>query len=671
MTRALIHPSRLTAALLAASIPATTVAATAAHDPAAPSLPITVVTAERLDMALDEIASPVSVLERAAIVRDQPRDQNDLYRMMPGVTTGGGPRSTAQQPVIRGLGDERVVIRMDGARQNFSSGHRGRVFLDPFLLDRVEVRRGPASTLYGSGAIGGVVNFHTLDADGFLRPGASGGGRVTAGYRSQGEAGMIAATGALRSDDDGAGLIASVLRRDTSDMTSGSGDRIPNTGDDILSGMLKGHFVPADGHRLTLTAQSFRDDHELPSAANTDSSSNIVDRRTDSRTLSARYQLAPTGQDWLELDLTAYRTRTDLDERRLDDGRHDQTELTTTGLDLVNVSRFATGRVGHRLIAGIEAYRDEQSGRRDGAARPQFPDGEQTVTGAFLVDHVQLGEHFELAPGMRLDRFEQDGGDGLDRNESEWSGQLTATWRPIDSLALHGGWAQAFRAPSLTELYVGGEHFPGNVFVPNPDLRPETADNKEVGLTFTRDDLLTRGDSLRLQATAFRNDVDDFIERRVVFDSFFPVMTGRTLTENVTEARIDGQELELHYRRDDAYLHLAATRLRGTNESEGGPLDGLPGDEVALEGGVDLAGGRWTVGGRVTGVAGQDRVTDATATPGYALLDLFATWFPAGFGRDLRLDFGIDNVFDRAYRPHLSALDDPGRDFRIQASYRF
>src|SRR3546814_1100075 len=113
----------------------------------------------------------------------------DLLRDMPGVELDGGPRITAVQPSIRGMGGERVLIRIDGARQNFESGHRGRVFLDPEVLERVDVLRGPASTLYGSGAIGGVIDFTTRDASHFLEPGETFGARVGTGYQSNGEIG--------------------------------------------------------------------------------------------------------------------------------------------------------------------------------------------------------------------------------------------------------------------------------------------------------------------------------------------------------------------------------------------------------------------------------------------------------------------------------------------------
>src|SRR3546814_4144610 len=154
------------------------------------------VTATRTERWMLDGPASVSVVTRDEMERRQARSLDDLLRDMPGVELDGGPRITAVQPSIRGMGGERVLIRIDGARQNFESGHRGRVFLDPEVLERVDVLRGPASTLYGSGAIGGVIDFTTRDASHFLEPGETCGARVGTGYQSTGDLWYGTLTGA-------------------------------------------------------------------------------------------------------------------------------------------------------------------------------------------------------------------------------------------------------------------------------------------------------------------------------------------------------------------------------------------------------------------------------------------------------------------------------------------
>ncbi|MCS6892410.1 MAG: TonB-dependent receptor plug domain-containing protein, partial [Rhodovarius sp.] len=142
--------------------------------------------ATRTPQAAGDVAAPVTVLRREELLRRQPANINDLLSDIPSAEADGLPRNTVMQPQIRGLGDERVIVRLDGVRQNFNSGHRGRLFLDPELLREVTVLRGPASMLYGSGALGGVLSLRTIEADDVIRPGRSAGAILGFGYDTNG-----------------------------------------------------------------------------------------------------------------------------------------------------------------------------------------------------------------------------------------------------------------------------------------------------------------------------------------------------------------------------------------------------------------------------------------------------------------------------------------------------
>ncbi|TVQ74283.1 MAG: TonB-dependent hemoglobin/transferrin/lactoferrin family receptor [Chromatiaceae bacterium] len=640
------------------------------------TLPTIVVESTRVPTALDQLGAPIAVRDRATLDRDQAANLADVLDRMPGVDTSGGPRTTALQPVIRGLGGERVVIRVDGARQNFASGHKGRVFLDPFLLEQVEVLRGPASSLYGSGALGGVVNFRTRDAESFLGD-EDFGGRITAGYQGQGSQQLLSAI--VAGQGERGSWLGSVLQRDQSDLKDGDGDTIRFTGDDITSGLLKGTLRPGPDHRLTLSLQGFRDDHEIPSNATASgtgegSAGIVVDRRTDSRSQTLRYQFTPDN-DWVDLDATVYGNQVELEETRVDTDRYDETRLRTVGVDLTNTSWLRTGDVDHQLLVGLEHYRDRQQGRRDGDRRPQYPDARQEITGVFVTDRILIGERLEISPGLRYDRFNKDADDQSSITESEWSRQLTATYGLAPGWDLFGGYSEAFRAPSLTNLYVGGVHFGNNFFEPNPDLKPEKARNKELGLSYNGQGVWQAQDQVRARLSIYQNDVEDFIDQRVEMEmpAFGPpIPGGRTYFENVSDARLRGQELEFQYLHPDYFVAVNASRIRGDNRTDGEPLSGVPADSLSLEGGVHVMAGQLTLGGRLTRAWSQDRVPDGgETTDGYTLTDLFMTLQPAVAGERLQLDFGIDNVTDKTYRPHLASINDPGRNVKIQASYRF
>jgi hemoglobin/transferrin/lactoferrin receptor protein len=600
-------------------------------------------TATRTPIVSGDAAAPVSVIGREEIERRDARSVVDLIRDIPGVESSGVPRTTALQPVIRGLGDERIVLRTDGARNNFNAGHRGRTFVDPDLLRQIEVLRGPASTLYGSGALGGAISLRTIEVDDILLPGASFGGTLGAGWQSQGSGPRGSLALGARAGDFS--LLGAVAGFTNNNFTDGRGTTIPYTGDDAVSLLGKLGWNPGN-HRFQLSALRFRDDHQIPISANTATTTGVTDRDTVSENLSFRWSYADPALPLFAPQLVLYRTYVDLTEQRLTGARvRDRTELTTIGLDAQNTSRFGLGPTRHALTFGTEIYRDEQEGRANGLARAQFPSAEQSVTAFFVQDEISLGA-FTLTPGIRLDRFEQESPDGRnDRNSERASPRVSLAWQALPWLQPYVSYAEGFRAPSLTELYVAGQHFPGNNFVPNPNLRPEVSRNKEAGVNLRFSDVLSPGDRLRVRVSAFRNDIDDFIEQTVLRTT--------TVSANVAEARIQGVEAEAQYDAGHWYVGLGAAALKGDNLVTDEPLASIPAHRVTLSGGYRFLDQGVTVGGRITAAAEQDRAPDvpgvAQQTSGYGLVDLHAAWTP-NFAPNVRLSLAIDNLFDHAYR---------------------
>jgi hemoglobin/transferrin/lactoferrin receptor protein len=150
------------------------------------------------------------------------------------------------------------------------------------------------------------------------------------GYQHNGEETFAALTAATRTDFWG--LLASITYRDSDDLKDGDGLIIANSGDEILAGLLKNSWTLGDSHRLTLSWQAFNDDHRLPSAANTAATTNIVDRTTRQNTAVLRWQYQPTDSALWNVDAHFYYNRIALDERRISDGRFDETELDTFGV---------------------------------------------------------------------------------------------------------------------------------------------------------------------------------------------------------------------------------------------------------------------------------------------------------------------------------------------------
>src|SRR3546814_12264672 len=110
-----------------------------------------------------------------------PSSPDDILRVVPNVELLGGPRRTGDVPSIRGFSGPDVIILFDGARQNYNSGHDGQFFIDPSVLKQVEVLRGSASSLYGSGGTGGGIEFRTIDAGHYLAEDETVGAQAGAG----------------------------------------------------------------------------------------------------------------------------------------------------------------------------------------------------------------------------------------------------------------------------------------------------------------------------------------------------------------------------------------------------------------------------------------------------------------------------------------------------------
>ncbi|MEL7482706.1 MAG: TonB-dependent receptor plug domain-containing protein, partial [Pseudomonadota bacterium] len=140
--------------------------------------------ATRNPIAAFDYPGQVTVVERDIVLDFNPSTLQEVFQAVPGAQFDSGPRRTGDAPTVRGLTGNGVLIFLDGARQSFVSGHDGRFFIDPELVQAVEVVRGPTSALYGSGALGGVIATRTITARDVLAEGEQVGFRVTSGYQS-------------------------------------------------------------------------------------------------------------------------------------------------------------------------------------------------------------------------------------------------------------------------------------------------------------------------------------------------------------------------------------------------------------------------------------------------------------------------------------------------------
>ncbi len=241
------------------------------------------VTASKLKTTAIDTPASVSIVNEEDLDRFQPDGLGDILNSLPGVETSGGPRSSVQIPTIRGLTDDRVVVRIDGARANLRNGHKGGIFIDPEMLKSVEVYRGPASTMQGTGALGGAVTLQTLDAKDLLEGDDRIGARIKTGYASVDHKLTLNSTAYGRPTEN-SDVLVGITRKSGGSNENGSGEKEPYTDDDYINGLFKGGIDFSDTGRMHLTVQRYSDDHRLPAAPDGASLSNIVDRETEQLT---------------------------------------------------------------------------------------------------------------------------------------------------------------------------------------------------------------------------------------------------------------------------------------------------------------------------------------------------------------------------------------------------
>ncbi|MEP3655574.1 MAG: TonB-dependent receptor [Litorimonas sp.] len=642
----------------------------------------------------------VGVVSREEIEIFAPSSISEALRDVPGVEFSGGPRRTGETPSIRGRGGESVLILLDGARQSFISAHDGRFFLDPDLVKTAEVVKGPASSLYGSGAVGGVLAFETVDAADFLEDGETAGIRLRLGYQSVNDDYLGTLTAYTQQGD--LDLVGSFGLRSSGDIALGSGANLPSD-DDIQNYLLKAGYSISDALRVEGSYQRLENTAIEPNNGQGVAIGNDVEKDIGTDTFRFSGMFNPEN-NLIDATLTAYQTDTSVEEFDQSIDRTTVRDIQTTGVGLRNTSTFETGSIETRVTIGGDWYRDEQIGTdtdTDDGTRNGVPDGEASFIGVFAQAEARLplGENIDLLviPGIRYDSFEGEAiGETETSEDTAWSPRLAASLGS-ESIRIFGSYSEGFRAPSINELYLDGVHFPvphptlfnpalgsfvfvNNNFVPNPELVPEKAKTFEGGLSFSFDDLVVPGDSFRAKGSYYQSDVTDLINIRVdfAFDptcfaslSFQPCTAGTTVSDNLADAELSGFEFEGRYDSRRVALIASYGSVDGEDKSTGEDLGVLSPDRFTLDTRVKIPEVDAQIGARLqiassferSALNDQNMLDVVESRDRYRVLDLYASWRPDSL-KGIGLDLGVDNVFEENYDRVFQGVSEPGRNYK-------
>ncbi|HSN52173.1 MAG TPA: TonB-dependent receptor [Woeseiaceae bacterium] len=649
----------------------------------------------------------------------------DVFRYAPGIDyESDRSRFGAESINIRGIAGNRVAILMDGVPVsdqfdvgNFSNATRDLV--NAGFVDQVEVLHGPASAVYGSSAIGGVVTLKTVDPRGLTL--------------SRNHAGKLYSSGR----DDNASLSATAMHAVASDsfavlagVSASAGHEFESAAADTQldqrefasrSALLK--LVADDARGNSWQATVYHRDGEVQSDArsllgsgrfrSTTALQGDDDYATD--IITAEYRFSSDGgaaddglvRAWFQGSDVTQRTRDEraLATRQVAIDRLFVFEQDAVGIEANLQKTVVTGEIDRRLVYGFEARRRETAEYRDGTETGllddertnillgeefplrDFPLSRTDELGAFIEDTVSLGR-WSLTAALRADHYEMRptvdamyAGDypfaePVSIAEFELSPKAGVIYHLGPAAEIYLQFARGFRAPPYEDANISLELPLFNIrAVPNAELRSEKSDGFDLGARWRG----TRGNAY---VSVFRTEYRDFIESKVRLG--LDPESGRILfqSQNIAAAVIEGIEagatLELAAIAEGLTFDGGLFIARSENHDNGEPLNSVgPRQAVAGVSWQSPGGGlQASLRGTFTDdwSARDESAGELFEPPGHAVFDLYLAW---RVNRTLTLRAGALNLADKTYwawtdvrglspdDPVIPYLSHPGRSYSI------
>lgn len=574
-------------------------------------LAMVVVTATRQATRINEVIADVTVIDREAIEQAGPTTLPELLSRQPGlhVVDNGGVGKSASV-FIRGAGSTHTLLLVDGMPLgSATTGGPSLHNLPLSQIERIEILRGPASSLYGSDAIGGVIQVFTRRGEGPARPSASFG--IGSHNAREAQAGFAGANGPLSYSlaaahyrTDGFSVAADPVRYQTANFA------LPNSdADGYRNSSYSGRvaYRIAEGHEIGASLL------EAASRNSFDSGGPLVDSYNNDKTrvhrLHLRNRITDAWTSTLRWGLSEDNSTSYAPARSL-------FATTQTQWSWQNDLRLPLGSLmlalenADQSIDSTTAYTAKKRSVRSFVAGYQGSAGAHSWQGSARRDeNSQFGGRTTGSLGYGF------------RFAAEWQARIA------------GG--TAFKAPSFNQLY-----FPG---FGNINLKPEEARNREAGINWERG-------GQHGSLTWFDNRISNLI-------AGFPVT-------NIGKARITGTAMAYGMVRGAWRADAGLDLMRPVDESNGNRLQRRPAEALKLS--VDYAPGGWHVGGELSAIGRRyDTVTQDRAMGGYAVANLHAA---REIDRDWAIEARVNNLFNRVYENAWSYAV-PGRELFVGLRY--
>lgn len=612
-----------------------------------------VVNAVPLGQSADQIVAPVAVLAGSALDDAKGVSLGETVSVIPGVQTSALGTAVGR-PVIRGLDGPRVAVLENGLSSqdvsNVSQDHA--VTLEPFLADQIEVLKGPATLLYGSGAIGGVVNV----VDGRVpekapENGFAGRAEVRHDSVSDGKTGLFR----MDAGNDQFALHVDGMHRDNDDYDI-PGGTLKNSAVKTTSGSVGASVLGSWGY-VGLSISRFMDLYGSPAEpGNPEEGEDPVHIKMAQTNYNLKGGLVQPfeGISKIEFNLGhgAY--------------QHVEYEGSTPGTTFSTDSNQGRLVVTHDPIAGWEGAFGVQTQHRKFSAVGEETFVPATTTkgvGVFLTEQREFGP-VKVDFGLRHDKqsVDADGHPKRDYNPNSFSAGVA--WRFAERWHLSLNLDHAERAPSEEELFAHGPHEASNTYEIGGDLQKEKSNQAELGLHF-------HGDIVEGKVAVYYNKYKNFIylaDTGEVEDNL-PV---RIWSQNDATFRGAEAEATFHLAKGSSGnwdLRVFGDTVRATLSDGAGNVPRIPAGRV----GSTLSWTRDTLRANVGAVRymKQDKVASfETDTAGYTLVNAHFGWT---FVNDERSQWEAfvdgNNLTNKTARPATSLFKDvaplPGRNVSV------
>ena len=549
-----------------------------------------VVTATRTEQLVSEVLTDVTVIDRQAIERSGAVGVADVLSSYPGVqfARNGGAGNTTSL-FIRGANTNHNAVYVDGVRIESQSGSGGFTWqtLPLAQIDRIEILRGPAAAIYGSDAIGGVVQLFTRRGEGAFQPYAGVGAGTYNTY--QVNAGF---TGAQEQWDYAVG----VTKEKSKGFNVLKAKNLDSDGYDSHSETARLGLQINKDHKLEATLLQSRMDAQY------DSSSVEDDHNVET--------IQTTGLNWTAQWTPGYQSKLLLTRSRYD-------YITQPG------SKYATNTVLRNYVfqndysMDIHRFQANLERREDALDNTSTtPAGTERSQNALALGYGLMLEQHSLQLNARHDT-DSDFGD-KNTAQAAYAYELNDAWQ------LRASAGSAFRAPTLFQRFYkyGG----------NAGLEPESSDNIEAGLKYAY-----QNDSLSL--VAYRNRISNLID-------YFYATGECNCYENIDHARLQGLTLSVATRYRDVNFSGSYDRLDAKNTDTGKALARRADNSLKLA--ADTQWQAWQLGGEWQWVDKRfDDKANKTVMPSFQLFNL---WGQRQIDKDFSLLLRLNNAFDQSYQ---------------------